>query len=142
MSMNKTAVRVGVSAAVLVSAVSLLFAITISDSSAQYYKHVDEVMADPGPWYDKPMQMHGFVVDESIEKMKDTMHYRFRIKTGEFSVAATYTGIVPDTFKDGSEVVLKGRLRPDGFHVDPNGVMAKCPSRYEASKTGGPQAGR
>jgi cytochrome c-type biogenesis protein CcmE len=41
---------------------------------------------------------------------------------------------VPDTFKDDAEVVLKGRLTSDGFHVDPNGVMAKCPSKYEAQK--------
>ena len=47
-------------------------------------------------------------------------------------VHATYTGIVPDTFKDDAEVVLKGVLGPDGFEVHPNGVMAKCPSKYEA----------
>jgi cytochrome c-type biogenesis protein CcmE len=46
-------------------------------------------------------------------------------------VRATYSGIVPDTFKDDAEVVLKGTLTPDGFKVDPNGVMAKCPSKYE-----------
>jgi len=45
-----------------------------------------------------------------------------------------YSGIVPDTFKDEAEVVLKGRLESDGFHVDPNGVMAKCPSKYQPSK--------
>jgi len=42
---------------------------------------------------------------------------------------------VPDTFKDTpgteSEVVLKGQLTPDGFKVDRDGVMAKCPSKYQ-----------
>jgi cytochrome c-type biogenesis protein CcmE len=47
-------------------------------------------------------------------------------------VKATYTGIVPDTFQPDAEVVLKGVLGPDGFVVQPNGVMAKCPSKYEA----------
>jgi cytochrome c-type biogenesis protein CcmE len=47
-------------------------------------------------------------------------------------VEASYTGIVPDTFKDEAEVVLKGKLTPTGFHTDPNGVTAKCPSKYEA----------
>ena len=46
-------------------------------------------------------------------------------------ITARYTGVVPDTFKNGSEVVLKGQLHPDGdFMVTPNGVMAKCPSKY------------
>jgi cytochrome c-type biogenesis protein CcmE len=47
-------------------------------------------------------------------------------------IEASYTGIVPDTFKDEAEVVLKGKLTPTGFHTDPNGVTAKCPSKYEA----------
>ena len=46
--------------------------------------------------------------------------------------------VVPDTFKGEAEVVLKGTLAPDGlFTVSPNGVMAKCPSKYEA-KPGAP----
>ena len=49
------------------------------------------------------------------------------------TVQASYTGVVPDTFKDGAEVVLKGRLGPHGFVVEPDGVMAKCPSKYDAS---------
>ena len=48
---------------------------------------------------------------------------------------ASYTGILPDTFKDEAEVVLNGRLTADGnFEVAPNGVMAKCPSKYEEAK--------
>jgi len=65
------------------------------------------------------------------------MDYRFTIKTDEYSVVADYTGIVPDTFKDGAEVVLSGRLSPEGFKVDPNGVTAKCPSKYEAAGPSG-----
>ncbi len=49
----------------------------------------------------------------------------------------TYTGVVPDTFKDGAEVVLNGRLTQAGFQVDRNGVMAKCPSKYEAAPATG-----
>ena len=37
-------------------------------------------------------------------------------------------GVVPDTFKEGAEVVLKGQLRGDTFHTSE--VMAKCPSKY------------
>ena len=63
---------------------------------------------------------------------------RFGLELNGKVVDAKYTGVVPDTFKDTpgeeAEVVLKGRLNGDGFHVDPNGVMAKCPSKYEPSK--------
>jgi cytochrome c-type biogenesis protein CcmE len=66
----------------------------------------------------------------------DSLDYRFVIKNGDYSVAATYTGLVPDTFKDGSEVVIKGRLSAAGFQVERDGVLAKCPSRYEAGQSG------
>jgi cytochrome c-type biogenesis protein CcmE len=52
-------------------------------------------------------------------------------------VDASYTGIVPDTFKGEAEVVLRGKLTATGFHTEPNGVVAKCPSKYEAKSGGG-----
>jgi cytochrome c-type biogenesis protein CcmE len=33
---------------------------------------------------------------------------------------------------------LKGQLQGDGFSVEANGVMAKCPSKYEAKPGSAP----
>jgi cytochrome c-type biogenesis protein CcmE len=140
--MAKTTARVLISVAVLTGALTLLFFLTVASKDTQYYKHVDEVMASPSQWYGRPLQLHGFVVDGSIMKRTDSLDYKFAIKNGDYSVTAFYTGIVPDTFKDGSEVVVKGRLGPDGFAVEPGGVMAKCPSRYEGAQKTGQSAGR
>jgi len=134
--MAKTTARVIATVAVLTGALTLLFFVTVSSTDTQYYKHVDEVMTQPAQWYGKGLQLHGFVVDGTIEKRPDSLDYRFKIKKGDASVLASYTGTLPDTFKDGSEVVLKGKLGPDGFQVEPGGVMAKCPSRYEAQGVG------
>ena len=30
----------------------------------EYYKHVDEVMANPQQWEGKPLQLHGYVVPD------------------------------------------------------------------------------
>lgn len=107
---------------------------------AEYYKHVDEVMADPGAWRGKRLQLHGFVVRDSILRRRDSLEYRFKLQSNGVVVDASYTGVVPDTFADDAEVVLKGTLGDDGFRVSPNGVMAKCPSKYEPKKgaTGAP----
>jgi cytochrome c-type biogenesis protein CcmE len=133
MKKQNVLVRVLVSAGVLVGAVSLLFALTLQ-TDAQAYKHVDEVMVSPEQWYGKPLQLHGFAAD--VRKSVDSLDYRFIVKSGNYSVPVSYSGVVPDTFKDGSEVVLKGRLSSSGFQVEPDGVMAKCPSRYEAGQPG------
>ena len=106
----------------------LFFAMAQKD--AQFYKHVDEVMSSPSQWYGKSLQLHGFV-DGTVMRRPDTLDYRFSVKKGTAVVPAIYTGIVPDTFKTGSEVVLNtGRLEPDGFHTE--SIMAKCSSKYQA----------
>ena len=98
-------------------------------------------MTSPEQWQGKKMQLHGFVVAKSIMVNPRTLEYRFKVQNNGHVVNATYTGLVPDTFKDTpgqeAEVVLKGQLTNEGFHVAPNGVMAKCPSKYEEQKKAG-----
>ena len=65
-------------------------------------------------------------------RRRDSLDYRFDVASKGQIVRANYRGIVPDTFKDDAEVVLKVVLTPQGFEVESNGVMAKCPSKYEA----------
>ena len=125
------AVRIVLTACVLVLSFGGLLWSTLREGT-EYYKHVDEVMAQPEAWYGKRLQLHGFVVPDSIMRRPNALDYRFRIHSKGAVVPATYSGIVPDTFKDEAEVVLKGTLTPEGFQVSPNGVMAKCPSKYEA----------
>lgn len=128
--MKQRAIKIALTTVVLVGAFSGLLYSTLQDGT-EYYKHVEEVMDQPTAWYGKKLQLHGFVVPDSIMRRRDSLDYRFKIQSNGAMVAAQYTGVVPDTFKDNSEVVLKGTLGPDGFTVAPNGVMAKCPSKYE-----------
>ena len=100
----------------------------------EYYKHVDEVMANPGHWEGKRLQLHGFVVPGSIMRKLDREHqqieYKFEAVNCGQTVQVRYAGTVPDTFKDRAEVVLKGTLG-DGAHFKANEISAKCPSKYE-----------
>ena len=132
MTGSKTA-KIAISTLVLGLAFSAMLYSSLSEET-QYYKHVDEVMSQPVEWYGKRLQLHGHASD--IRRKADSLDYRFEIAYNGQLVKASYTGIVPDTFKDGSEVVVKGTLGPDGFLVEPNGVMAKCPSKYEAGTPG------
>jgi cytochrome c-type biogenesis protein CcmE len=129
--MNSKLVRVGLTTCVLVLAFGGLLWSTLREGT-EYYKHVEEVSAQPNAWYGKKLQLHGYVVPDSILRKRDSLDYRFQVQSKGAVIPASYTGIVPDTFKDEAEVVLKGTLTPHGFTVEPNGVMAKCPSKYEA----------
>ncbi|MCC7416699.1 MAG: cytochrome c maturation protein CcmE [Acidobacteria bacterium] len=123
-------IKIGVTSVVLVLAFAGLLWSTLRDGT-EYYKHVEEVMSSPKDWEGKRLQLHGFIVPGSILVKPDTLDYRFKVESKGAVVDASYRGIVPDTFKDEAEVVLKGRLTPEGFATDPNGVMAKCPSKYD-----------
>ena len=114
---------------VLITAFVGLMWTTMQDGT-QYYKHVDEVMVDPDQWVGKRLQVHGYASD--ISWKPSTLDYRFEIENNGYVVQAEYTGIVPDTFQDESEVVVSGRLEGGMLIVDPGGIMAKCPSKYEA----------
>ena len=128
--------KIAVTAVVLLSAFGGLLWYSLQQDTA-YYKHVDEVMASPDQWTGKPLQLHGFVVKGTWMQKPNTLEYQFKVENKGSVVHASYTGILPDTFKDEAEVVLTGRLTPDGsFNVAPNGVMAKCPSKYEEAKPG------
>ena len=128
--MSHKAAKFGITGLVLALAFGGLLYTSLGES-AEYYKHVDEVLANPGPWYGKRLQLHGFA--KQIGWKPGTTEYRFNIENNGHTVKAHYTGITPDTFKDDAEVVVKGTLQPDGtFQVAPDGIMAKCPSKYEA----------
>ncbi len=129
--MNSKFLRIGLTTCVLVLAFGGLLWSTLRDGT-EYYKHVEDVNVQPAAWYGKKLQLHGYVVPDSIMRKRDSLDYRFQVQSKGAVIQASYTGVVPDTFKDEAEVVLKGTLSANGFTVEPNGVMAKCPSKYEA----------
>ena len=135
--MTQRTLKLGVTVAVLVLAFTGLLWSTLREGT-EYYKHVDEVTATRDQWQGKRLQLHGHVVANSILVKPDTLEYRFRVQNNGQVMEARYTGVVPDTFRDRpgeeAEVVLKGHVTSNGFDVEPNGIMAKCPSKYEAAK--------
>ncbi len=129
--------KIGITAVVLVLAFTGMLWSTLREGT-EYYKHVDEVTSNAQQWQGKRLQLHGHVVTNSILVRPDTLEYKFKVQNNGQVIDATYKGVVPDTFKDRpgeeAEVVLKGQLSHAGFAVEANGIMAKCPSKYEAEK--------
>lgn len=131
--MKTKAMKVALTCVVLAAALGGLMYTTLAEGT-EYYIHVDEVMQDRAAWQGKRLQLHGFVAD--LRQRPNTLDYKFNVQFNGKVMTATYTGVVPDTFKNESEVVLKGKLQGDGFAVEPNGVMAKCPSKYNPQAAG------
>src|SRR5262245_2246873 len=121
---KKRMAQIVVTAVVVVGGIAYLLRSGIA--SGEYYKHVEEVMREPHAWQGKRLQVHGRVVKGSIKKrVTGTFpEYKFQIENGGALIDAHYAGIVPDTFKDESEVVCKGKLTADNqLEISPDGVL-------------------
>ena len=138
--MSHKAIKVGLTSLVLALSFGGLLYSTMGEAT-EYYKHVDEVMAAPEQWEGKRLQLHGIVRSKHVKP--GTLEHLFKVENQGAAVWAQYTGVTPDTFLEESEVVLKGMLaRSEAglmFQVEPNGIIAKCPSKYEA-RAGVPDA--
>ena len=131
--MSSKAIKIAVTCVVLAAALGGLMYTTLAEVT-EYYMHVDEVMNDPSHCQGKRLQLHGYVND--LRQRPNSLDYRFQVQNNGKVITANYSGVVPDNFKNGAEVVLKGQLHGDAFAVDSNGVMAKCPSKYNPANPG------
>ena len=137
--MSHKAIKIGVTAAVLVAAFSALLFTTLQDN-LQYYKYVDEVAAAPHEWQGKTLQVHGYVVPGSVRGTSDRLNWKFDLQRNGKVISATYRGVTPDTFKDDAEVVLTGQFHENGEGFNATDMTAKCPSKYEEAPPAGPAA--
>jgi cytochrome c-type biogenesis protein CcmE len=67
-------------------------------------------------------------VDQAVDESR--LEFTLRDIEGEATVPVVYTGSVPDLFKTGREVYVKGELVEGTFVATPDSLVTKCPSKY------------
>jgi cytochrome c-type biogenesis protein CcmE len=82
----------------------------------------------------KSYELTGKVVDGSVERKRESLSFRVRDRTGQASVPVTYTGSVPDPFREGREVIVTGKLREGVFVGEKDSLVTKCPSKFSKEK--------
>ena len=71
----------------------------------------------------------GMVEDGTLEKSQESMDVKFSITDYEKSINISYNGILPDLFREGQGVVIRGKLGSDGiFYAEE--VLAKHDETY------------
>jgi cytochrome c-type biogenesis protein CcmE len=75
-------------------------------------------------------QLTGKVADGSIVHRGATTIFRVRDRSGTASVPVSYTGSVPDPFRDGREVIVTVHKRGGTFVGERDSLITKCPSKY------------
>jgi len=104
-------------------------------SESEKYMTVDELLAHPDT--ESTLRVRGTVQPGSIFKkvVDQRMYWKFTLESNGKQLLVELTGLVPDTFRDGSDTVAIGELAGDGV-FRAREVMSKCPSRYEGAKPG------
>ncbi|UCG82757.1 MAG: cytochrome c maturation protein CcmE [Dehalococcoidia bacterium] len=96
---------------------------------AVYYYTIGELMENSSSLMGKDIRVAGNVADTSIEWDAESLTLRFTMFDEEESLPVVYSGIVPDNFDEGREVVVGGKYDQDGiFSAD--SILTKCPSKY------------
>ena len=77
----------------------------------------------------RPFRVGGLVEAGSLKRESNSLTVRFRVTDTRETIPVTYTGLLPDLFKEGKGVVAQGTLGPDGV-FRASEVLAKHDENY------------
>lgn len=128
--------QIGIGLAVTGAVAFLVF--SSPDEGVLEYVYADAVVAEPGNFEGREFKVHGNVVEGTLVQDQSDDSYHFVIEYKGDRLSVVYDSFLPDTFVEGGEVVLTGRLDPDSMIIRSSEMSAKCPSKYE-EEPGAPQ---
>jgi cytochrome c-type biogenesis protein CcmE len=130
---RKIRLVVALSAAVLL-AVALIY--TSFSASSEAKQPSDLVNAPSGGSY----EMTGVVVPGSIRHRGSELDFRMADRDGSTkSIPVRYHGEIPDPFRAGREVIVRGTVTEGTFAAERDSLITKCPSKYSTQAQQDPQ---
>ena len=84
----------------------------------------------------KAVRLGGMVEAGSIKRLPDGISIRFIVTDGQATVPVSFSGIVPDLFREKSGVVAEGHFQPDGSFIATN-LLAKHDEKYMPPQVAG-----
>lgn len=124
-------------AGVAIAAAVIYLVVANTGTSAEYYMTIHELQtcsASSG----QSVRVAGFVSNGGVTQIDQAQAVKFNItdsaqaSTQEMSVV--YSGVVPDTVRAGTQVVVEGHYVSGVFHATT--LLAKCPSKFQAATPG------
>ena len=126
---RKIRLVVALSAAVLLAA-GLVY--TSFSASSEAKQPSDLLRSDSTDTY----ELTGKVVPGSIQRSDEALNFTISDRDGSHPVPVSYTGEVPDPFRDGREVIVTGQLENGTFVGEKDSLITKCPSKFTTTTTG------
>ena len=127
---RKIRLVVALSAAVLL-ACALVYTSLLSSSESVTPSDLVAVSAST----DSSYTLTGKVVDGSIRTTDGGVDFRVRDREGTTSVPVSYSGAIPDPFREGREVIITVRKQGATFVGERDSLVTKCPSKFTEDAT-------
>ena len=135
----KTKAKFAVGAGIILVALSCL-AYAGFKQSKTYYHTISEIPTLSGSALHQRLRVGGDVKAGTIQHYSGRIDFVLVEQGKTLPVSYVGTDPLPDTFKDGAQCLVEGKVTPDGRFVAET-IQAKCASKYEAAP-GQPGAGQ
>jgi cytochrome c-type biogenesis protein CcmE len=88
--------------------------------------------AQPGRSY----QLTGTVVNGSVHREGAVLRFAVQDRVGGTAIPVSYSGAVPDPFREGREVIVTVQKQGGAFVGERDSLITKCPSKYKTAPAG------
>jgi cytochrome c-type biogenesis protein CcmE len=127
--MNKRSKRKLLVAMVLFGvALATVLGLTAFKENLLYFYSPSQIKAGEAP-SNRSFRIGGLVVNGSVKREEGGLAVRFDLTDNTATVPVTYTGILPDLFREGQGIVAMGTLDSTGLFVADE-VLAKHDENY------------
>ncbi|HEY6965950.1 MAG TPA: cytochrome c maturation protein CcmE [Burkholderiales bacterium] len=117
-----------IGAGVVLIAVAAALVLNAFQGNVVFFFSPSQIAAKEAP-LEKTFRVGGMVEKGSLKRQADGVTVVFVVTDTAQSIPVSYTGILPDLFKEGKGVVAQGRLGPDGV-FRASEVLAKHDENY------------
>jgi cytochrome c-type biogenesis protein CcmE len=102
-------------------------AIKAFKNNLSYFYDPSQVAAGQAP-AGKSFRIGGMVTQGSLARTPGTLEVRFTVTDFAHTIPITYTGLLPDLFREGQGIIAHGQMRDGVFVADE--VLAKHDEKY------------
>jgi len=122
----KRFIWIAVGVAIVATAMTLV--LRAFNSNLVFFFTPSEVSQNKAP-KDRTFRLGGLVTEGSVKRKPDGLTVMFAVTDTVQTIPVTYTGILPDLFKEGKGIVAQGKVGTDGV-FRASEVLAKHDENY------------
>lgn len=116
----------------IVGVILFLIFTNSADSATTEEVTLEKVVQNPEKYKEKMLMLQGNLIETSVQWDAEKTLLTFDIKDQDKTIAVEYIGVKPDTFTDGTIVIVDGIYDVSKKVLYAERLRTRCPSKYEA----------